>query len=145
MLCEADVPVNQGATIIEAARKLGIAEQTYYRWRKEHGGTRVDQAIGMHSPGNIRELENVIERAVVFCDGDIIKTADLPVFLKEKTEEDLAASDLALTEKVEKLEIMEIKRALRENNGIKSRAARALGITERMLGYKMKIYDLSSK
>jgi DNA-binding NtrC family response regulator len=96
-------------------------------------------------PGNIRELENVIERAVVFCDGDIIKTADLPVFLKEKTEEDLAASDLALTEKVEKLEIMEIKRALRENNGIKSRAARALGITERMLGYKMKIYDLSSK
>ena len=105
----------------------------------------MDQATGMHSPGNIRELENVIERAVVFCDVDIIKTADLPVFLKEKTEEDLAASDLALAEKVEKLEIMEIKRALRENDGVKSRAARALGITERMLGYKMKVYDLSSK
>ncbi len=96
-------------------------------------------------PGNIRELENVIERAVVFCDGDIIKTDDLPVFLKEKNEEDLGASDMALTKKVEKLEIMEIKRALRENSGIKSRAARALGITERMLSYKMKIYDISTK
>jgi transcriptional regulator with GAF, ATPase, and Fis domain len=50
-----------------------------------------------------------------------------------------------LTEKVEKLEIMEIKRALRENNGVKSRAARGLGITERMLGYKTKTYELSSK
>jgi transposase-like protein len=44
MLREAEVMVNQGSTVIEVARKLGIAEQTYYRWRKEYGGMRIDQA-----------------------------------------------------------------------------------------------------
>ena len=96
-------------------------------------------------PGNIRELENVIERAVVFCETDTITSTDLPVFLREKKEEALMESDLTLTSKVQKLEMMEIMRALQENNGVKSRAARALGITERMLGYKIKIYNLSSK
>jgi Nif-specific regulatory protein len=51
----------------------------------------------------------------------------------------------SLTDKIRKLETMEIKKALRENNGVKSRAARALGITERMLGYKMKTYGLPPK
>lgn len=96
-------------------------------------------------PGNIRELENVIERAVVFCETDTITSTDLPVFLREKKEEALMESDLTLTSKVQKLEMMEIMRALQENNGVKSRAARALGITERMLGYKIKNYNLSSK
>jgi putative transposase len=44
MLREAEVLLNQGSTVIEVARKLNIAEQTYYRWRKEYGGMRVDQA-----------------------------------------------------------------------------------------------------
>lgn len=96
-------------------------------------------------PGNIRELENVIERALVFCETDTITSTDLPVFLREKKEEALMESDLTLTSKVQKLEMMEIMRALQENNGVKSRAARALGITERMLGYKIKIYNLLSK
>lgn len=95
-------------------------------------------------PGNIRELENVIERAVVFCETGTITSADLPVFLREKKEEDLMESDLTLTRKVQKLEMMEIKRALQENNGVKSRAARALGITERMLGYKIKTINFDN-
>jgi two-component system NtrC family response regulator len=93
-------------------------------------------------PGNIRELENVIERAVVFCDTGTITSKDLPVFLKEEKEEDVMGSDLSLTSKVQRLEKIEIKRALKDNQGIKSRAAKALGITERILSYKMKIYDL---
>jgi two-component system NtrC family response regulator len=95
-------------------------------------------------PGNIRELENTIERAAVFAEGDYLTLADLPVFLKEKKEADIVSPDLQLTEKVRRLEVQEIKRALLEANGVKSRAARALGITERMLGYKMKIYNLSN-
>ncbi len=91
-------------------------------------------------PGNIRELENVIERAVVFCEKDYITTANLPLFLKEKKEEKLQMDGLSLKERVKRLEILEIKKALQENNGVKSRAARALGITERMLGYKIKSY-----
>ena len=44
MLREAEVLLSQGSTVIEVARKLGITEQTYYRWRREYGGMRVDQA-----------------------------------------------------------------------------------------------------
>ncbi len=44
MLREAEVLLSQGNTTVEAARKLGITEQTYYRWRKEYGGMKVDQA-----------------------------------------------------------------------------------------------------
>ncbi len=95
-------------------------------------------------PGNIRELENIIERAVVFAEGDTLRVDDLPVFLRDKTEEDLAGEGASLTDKVRRLEIREIRRALRENDGIKSRAAKALGITERMLGYKIKTYGISS-
>jgi DNA-binding NtrC family response regulator len=93
-------------------------------------------------PGNIRELENVIERAVVFCDGSFITLGDLPVFLKETLEDDLVFEGLTLPEKVKKLEINEIKRALRDNGGIKSKAARALGVTERILSYKLKTYGI---
>src|SRR4030065_2057745 len=41
---EAEVLLGQGATVGEASRKLGVTEQTYYRWRKEYGGMRVEQA-----------------------------------------------------------------------------------------------------
>ena len=105
----------------------------------------MNMLVQYNFPGNIRELENVIERAVVFSETDTITSKDLPVFLREKKEEDLISSPQSLTSKVQKLEIMEIKKALRENNGVKSRTARALGITERMLAYKIKIYNLLFK
>ncbi len=43
-LREAEVLLSQGSTVGEASRKLGVTEQTYYRWRKEYGGMRVEQA-----------------------------------------------------------------------------------------------------
>ena len=43
-LREAEVLMSQGSTAGEAARHLGITEQTYYRWRKEYGGMRINQA-----------------------------------------------------------------------------------------------------
>ncbi len=95
-------------------------------------------------PGNIRELENFIERAIVFCDGSQITSTDLPLFLKEKKEEQLEQEGDSLTDEVRRLEIRKIQKALLEKNGVKSKAAKALGITERMLSYKMKTYGLSS-
>ena len=41
---EAEVLLSQGSTVGEVSRKLGITEQTYYRWRREYGGMRVEQA-----------------------------------------------------------------------------------------------------
>jgi transposase-like protein len=43
-LREAEVEVSRGATVGEACRKIGVTEQTYYRWRKEYGGLKLDQA-----------------------------------------------------------------------------------------------------
>ena len=43
-LREAEVLMSQGSTAGQAARHLGITEQTYYRWRKEYGGMRINQA-----------------------------------------------------------------------------------------------------
>lgn len=95
-------------------------------------------------PGNIRELENAIERAVVFCDGTFITLGDLPVFLKDTHEDDLAFDGLTLPEKVKKLEKSEIQRALRDNGGVKSKTARALGVTERILSYKIKALGIKT-
>ena len=43
-LREAELLLNQGANVGEASRKIGVTEQTYYRWRKEYGGMRIEQA-----------------------------------------------------------------------------------------------------
>ena len=40
---EAEVLLSQGSTIGGAARKIGVTEQTYYRWRREYGGMRIEQ------------------------------------------------------------------------------------------------------
>ncbi|MYC96599.1 MAG: transposase [Caldilineaceae bacterium SB0661_bin_32] len=41
---EAEVAVAEGSTVAEAARRIGVTEQTFYRWRSEYGGLRLDQA-----------------------------------------------------------------------------------------------------
>ncbi len=51
-LREADVEAGRGKTVPEICRRLGITEVTYYRWRKEYGGLRVDQAK------RLKELEH---------------------------------------------------------------------------------------
>jgi transposase-like protein len=74
MLREAEVLQSQGMTIGEASRKLGISEQTYYRWRKEYGGMRVDQAKRLKE----LEKENVRLKKLVAdlsLDKDILKEA----------------------------------------------------------------------
>ena len=43
-LREAEILLNQRTTVSEAIRKIGVTEQTYYRWRKEYGGMRIEQA-----------------------------------------------------------------------------------------------------
>ncbi len=72
MLREAEVLQSQGMTIGEISRKLSITEQTYYRWRKEYGGMRIDQAKRLKE----LEKENVRLKKIVAnlsLDNDILK------------------------------------------------------------------------
>jgi transposase-like protein len=73
-LREAELLLNQGATVGEACRKIGVTEQTYYRWRKEYGGMRVEQAR------KLKELEKENARlkklvADISLDNAILKEA----------------------------------------------------------------------
>ena len=43
-LREAEILLSQGKNVAEACRQIGVTDQTYYRWRKEYGGVRTDQA-----------------------------------------------------------------------------------------------------
>ena len=43
-LRQADVELSRGVTVAQACKQIGVTEQTYYRWRKEYGGMKVDQA-----------------------------------------------------------------------------------------------------
>ena len=73
-LREAEIHINQGIPIAEASRKIGITEQTYYRWRKEYGGLRVEQAKKL----NTLEKENARLKKLVAdlsLDNAILKEA----------------------------------------------------------------------
>ncbi len=48
-LREAEIHINQGSSISEASRKIGVTEQTCYRWRKEYGGLRIEQVKRLKS------------------------------------------------------------------------------------------------
>ena len=65
-LREAEVELAQGKTTGEVCKKLGITEQTYYRWRKEYGGLRVDQAKRLKEleKENIRLKKLVADQAL---------------------------------------------------------------------------------
>ena len=53
-LREAEIAIGKGMTVPQAARQIGVAEQTYYRWRKEYGGLRLDQPSGPRPHGKSR-------------------------------------------------------------------------------------------
>ena len=96
-------------------------------------------------PGNVRELENIIERAVVLCRGDILTAQDLPLNVRDvKIEASLerAKGGRSLPETLEEIERQVIAKALEKSGGVQTRAAEELGISERVLRYKMKKYNL---
>ena len=110
---------------------------------------------GLPWEGNVRELENTIERAAILCSGDIIEPGDVhPDVSGDKDAagwspdtdfEKLLPSHLPLPEVLSGVEEQMVKRALEEANYVQARAAESLGITKSLLQYKMKKYGLQRK
>jgi DNA-binding NtrC family response regulator len=117
------------------------------KYRKEVQGLTQEAMLALlrHDfPGNVRELENRIERGIILAEDEYLTREDLGLALEGQTEEDLLDRllKLPLEEAVEHLERLRIEMALKETKGVKVRAAEILGITERMLRYKMEKYGL---
>jgi DNA-binding NtrC family response regulator len=91
-------------------------------------------------PGNIRELENVIERAVILCDGKTIEPWDFPFTnAQARLPEAAAAAPQGTLDDVEKAHIM---RVLRHVGGHRSRAAQVLGVDRKTLRAKIRRYGI---
>jgi two-component system NtrC family response regulator len=98
-------------------------------------------------PGNIRELENIIERAVVLNSDGIIGQEDLPDYIAGR-EEDLNVErfiplNAPLQKTLEQIEEKLIRRALSECNNVQSHAADMIGITKSLFQHKMKKYKIA--
>ena len=94
----------------------------------------VDMLIKYPFPGNVRELEHVVQRTVTLTRGRSIKPGDLPQEIRHFQ----TAIEGSLAERLEAVEQEMILSALEKSDWIQTRAAERLGISERVLRYKMK-------
>jgi DNA-binding NtrC family response regulator len=101
----------------------------------------MDVLLKHHYPGNVRELENMVEQAVVLCRDDLITTQDLPMHLRSHNTAE-PTSGASFLERVTHFEKKLILEALKESAGNQSKAAEHLGMSERHLRYKLKKYGL---
>lgn len=108
----------------------------------------LDILMKYNFPGNIRELENIIERAVILSRDNYISTEDLPPQLGKSAEKNIIDPrnlDLPYEEKMKAFETELIKEALNRTNGNQSAAARELDITERHLRSRLERLGLKNK
>lgn len=118
-------------------------------------GEALRYLTGLPWEGNVRELENTIERAAILCTGDVIQSEDVHPDVVSRQEaanwspdgdfEKFLPSDLPLPEVLSGVEERLVKRALEDADYVQARAAEALGITKSLLQYKMKKYGFQKK
>ncbi len=93
-------------------------------------------------PGNIRELQNIIERAVVLSREEMINIEDLPPHLADSKEQAYLSHNESLTSRMESIEKQLIVEAMQKAGNVQTKAADILGINERNLRYKLKKYGI---
>ena len=125
---------------------LLMADHFLEKFAMEHGKNikristpAIDMLMSYHWPGNVRELENTIERAVLVCDGNVVHGHHLPPTL-QTAEASGTVMSVSLTEAVDAYEKDLIQDALKTTRGNRSKAARLLNTTERIINYKVKKY-----
>ena len=108
----------------------------------------IDYLTAFEWPGNVRQLENVVERCVVMAGDVMIRVDDLPPEIRDeetqfKSAVDLLPARLNLADTLEKIEAALVRRALIRTNFVQVKAADMLGISKSLLQYKLKKYKLT--
>jgi transcriptional regulator with PAS, ATPase and Fis domain len=94
-------------------------------------------------PGNIRELENILEHCFVLCKGSVIETKHLPASICKTVSG--KSADIGKFRTIRQMEMIMIEQALRRNNGSRTIAAKELGIDKSTLFRKMKALKIKSE
>ena len=95
--------------------------------------------------GNVRELENVLERSLILCRGDILDLQDLPDHLRISKGISPLKSSSQPSNPLEAAELRALEETLRQHNGHREKTAQALGISRRTLQYRLKKYGLTTR
>jgi Nif-specific regulatory protein len=115
----------------------------------------LDFLMSYNWPGNVREMQNLVERMVILAEGDRITLNDLPANIHLTGSASLARTDnaeilmysdgspSAANKSLSQIEKDEVKAALIRNGWVQVRAARELGLTQRQMGYRIKKYGLN--
>ncbi len=130
---------------------LLLADHFLQKYAREHGKDirristpAIDMLTAYHWPGNARELENVIERAVLVCDSHVVHGHHLPPTL-QTAQASGTVTTLSLTEAIAAFEKDIVQDALKTARGNRAKAARLLSTTERIVNYKVRKYGIDSK
>jgi Nif-specific regulatory protein len=104
----------------------------------------IDALVQYHWPGNVREIENCMERSVLLCDDQVIHSYHLPPTLATAEQTGTQQSQ-SLPDAVERYERELLIDALKTSRGNMRRAAKSLKTTERIFGYKVRKYDITPR
>ncbi|HOQ90548.1 MAG TPA: helix-turn-helix domain-containing protein, partial [Candidatus Hydrogenedentes bacterium] len=120
---------------------IPLAELFLKPWKKRLSPAAARALTAWSWPGNARELHNVVERAAILADGDMILPEDLPDALRQLPREDAPSEspERPLMEEAQRRAILE---ALEKTRGNRTKAAQLLGISRRSLIYKLRAYGL---
>jgi len=127
-----------------------LADHFLVKYAREHrklikriATPAIDMLMSYHWPGNVRELENTIERAVLTCDGQVVHGHHLPPTL-QTAEASGTVVQSSLADAVAQYEKDLILDVLKSARGNRAKAARLLGTTERIIGYKVHKYGIEA-
>ena len=136
-----DIPLLVAHFAEKAAKENGIPPKTFSTEALSH-------LSGYEWPGNIRQLQNVVERCLVLVPGDVITLEDLPAEIRDeeaqfKSAVDLLPVQLDLADTLERIEAALIRRALVRADFVQAKAAELLGISKSLMQYKLKKYSIT--
>ncbi len=138
-----DIPILVAHFVSKYCQKLG-------REIKEVDPEAMRALYACNWQGNVRELENVIESALVMSRGNKIRKSDLPLEIRDQNEvlgetETLISMESGLTDTLDAIEEKMIRQALKQSGNVQAQAAKILGISRSNLQYKLKKYAIQAE